>query len=77
MAEAKSDVDHRQLGVDLYNPTWKLLEQKNRTRDDDDEMLNATYASAYHWSRRRRGRPAERGAQPLADLARELRARPR
>jgi hypothetical protein len=45
------DVDHRQLGIDLYNRTWKLLEKRNRTRADDDEMLNTTHASAYHWSR--------------------------
>ena len=51
MAEATSDVDHRQLGVDLYNYTWTLLEKQDRTRDDDDELLNATHASAYHWSR--------------------------
>ena len=51
MADANSDVDHRQLGVDLYNYTWTLLEKENRTRDDDDEMLSATHASAYHWSR--------------------------
>ena len=50
MAEATSDVDHRQLGVDLYNYTWTLLEKHDRTRDDDDELLNATHASAYHWS---------------------------
>ena len=50
MADAKSDVDHRQLGVELYNYTWTLLEQEDRTRDDDDELLNATHASAYHWS---------------------------
>lgn len=50
MAEATSDVDHRQLGVDLYNYTWTLLEREDRTRDDDDAMLNATHASAYHWS---------------------------
>jgi hypothetical protein len=50
MAEATSDVDHRQLGVDLYNYTWTLLEKHDRTRDDDDELLSATHASAYHWS---------------------------
>ena len=50
MAEATSDVDHRQLGVDLYNNTWTLLEKEDRTRDDDDELLNMTHASAYHWS---------------------------
>lgn len=45
------EIDHRQLGVDLYNATWKLLEQESRTPADDDAMLNATHASAYHWSR--------------------------
>lgn len=50
MADATSEVDHRQLGVDLYNYTWTLLEKEDRTRDDDDEMLSATHASAYHWS---------------------------
>ena len=45
------ELDHRQLGVDLYNATWKLLEQESRAPADDDAMLNATHASAYHWSR--------------------------
>jgi hypothetical protein len=53
MAEPQtgSELDHRQLGVDLYNLTWTLLEQESRTPADDDELLNATHASAYHWSR--------------------------
>jgi hypothetical protein len=50
MAKATSDIDHRQLGVDLYNYTWTLLEKHDRTRDDDDELLSTTHASAYHWS---------------------------
>lgn len=45
------EIDHRQLGVDLYNATWKLLEQESRTAADDDAMLDTTHASAYHWSR--------------------------
>lgn len=49
--ETGSAVDHRQLGVELYNATWKLLEQETRTPADDDAMLDATHASAYHWSR--------------------------
>jgi hypothetical protein len=40
-------VDHRQLGVDLYNNTWRLIE----SRDDDELMVNEAHASAYHWSR--------------------------
>ena len=44
-------VDHRQLGVDLFNHTWSLLDKEGRTTVEDDELLNAAYASAYHWSR--------------------------
>lgn len=53
MAESRMGmgVDHRQLGADLYNHTWTLLEKENRTRADDDELLSAAHASAYHWSR--------------------------
>jgi len=45
------EIDHRQLGVDLYNATWKLLEKESRTLGEDDAMLDTTHASAYHWSR--------------------------
>jgi hypothetical protein len=34
-----------QLGVDLYNETWRLLD----SREDDDELLHQAHASAYHW----------------------------
>jgi DNA-binding transcriptional MerR regulator len=50
MAEPETiDVDHRQLGVDLFNYTWTFLEKESRTRDEEEEMLYATHASAYHW----------------------------
>ena len=42
---------HRQLGKELYNHTWSLIESSDRTPAEDDEMLFATHASAYHWSR--------------------------
>ena len=45
-----TDVDHRRLGVDLFNHTWTLLEKPDRTPAEDDELLHATHASAYHWS---------------------------
>jgi hypothetical protein len=41
-----ADVDHRSLGVALFNEVWRLME----TREDDERMLHATHASAYHWS---------------------------
>jgi hypothetical protein len=42
------DVDHRQLGVDLFNFVWTWLEQAGRTQDEDDLMA---HAAAYHWRR--------------------------
>ena len=45
-----SDLDHRRLGVDLYNATWELLEREHRSPEDDDAMLARAYASLHHWS---------------------------
>jgi DNA-binding transcriptional MerR regulator len=42
---------HRQLGKDLFNHTWTLIEKADRTPAETDEMLHATHASAFHWSR--------------------------
>jgi hypothetical protein len=39
-------MNHRQLGVDLFNEVWRLME----TREDDERMLHAAHASAYHWA---------------------------
>ena len=38
-------VDHRQLGVDLFNEVWRLMQ----SREDDDRMIHAAHASRYHW----------------------------
>jgi DNA-binding transcriptional MerR regulator len=61
MAEPKTtDIDHRQLGIDLFNSTWTFLEKEDRTRDEDDEMLYAAHASAYHWRHAEGARPENR-----------------
>jgi hypothetical protein len=39
-------MNHRQLGVDLFNEVWRLMD----SREDDERMLHAAHASAYHWS---------------------------
>jgi hypothetical protein len=38
-------IDHRQLGVDLFNDVWRLM----RSREDDDRMIHAAHASRFHW----------------------------
>ena len=39
----------RALAVGLFNYTWTLLENPNRTPAQDDEMIHAAHASRYHW----------------------------
>ena len=41
--------DHRQLAVDLFNHTWELLDNAERTQAEDDEMIHCAHASRYHW----------------------------
>ena len=39
----------RQLGVDLYNSSWALMERPDRTPEADDELVHHVHASMYHW----------------------------
>jgi DNA-binding transcriptional MerR regulator len=48
-AETLDREAHRQLGVDLFNKTWTLMEKEGRTSEEDDEMIHCAHASAYHW----------------------------
>ncbi len=52
--DALTDLDgatHRALGVALYNHVWTLLETADRTPAEVDEMIHASHASRFHWSR--------------------------
>jgi uncharacterized protein YndB with AHSA1/START domain len=42
---------HRSLGVDANMEVWDLLGRTDRTSDEDEAMVRAAYASAYHWAR--------------------------
>jgi DNA-binding transcriptional MerR regulator len=39
----------RQLGAELFNKTWTLMEKTDRTPEENDEMIHCAHASAYHW----------------------------
>jgi DNA-binding transcriptional MerR regulator len=41
----------RQLGVDLYNSTWSLIEKPDRTPAETDELIHRAHASRWHWAR--------------------------
>jgi DNA-binding transcriptional MerR regulator len=41
----------RQLGVDLYNSTWALIEKPDRSAAETDEMIHRAHTSRWHWAR--------------------------
>jgi hypothetical protein len=43
--------DERRIGIALFNATWTLLDQPERTRDEDDTLLHMAHASRHHWGR--------------------------
>jgi hypothetical protein len=40
---------HRKIAKQCFNKTWDYLEKKNRTPDDDRQMLTLAHTSTYHW----------------------------
>jgi DNA-binding transcriptional MerR regulator len=44
-----SVTDTALLAAQLFNQTWRLLEQEGRTRADDDRMIHTAHASRCHW----------------------------
>jgi hypothetical protein len=55
MAE-KKDFDlnkaHKHFSAGCFNETWGLLDKKDRTAEDDEQMVRLTLASHYHWTQR-------------------------
>jgi DNA-binding transcriptional MerR regulator len=50
--------DEKSLASQLFNETWRLMEQEERSRDDDDRMIHTAHASRYHWGQVRDASPA-------------------
>jgi tetratricopeptide (TPR) repeat protein len=44
-----SESPDRLLAAQLFNETWRLMEQEERTQADDDRMIHTAHASRYHW----------------------------
>lgn len=42
---------HKQLGIELNQEVWKLLDKKNFTPEEEFALINAAHASLYHWSK--------------------------
>ena len=44
-----SSDQHRQCAKALFNSVWALLEQPERTKDQDDLMIHRVHAMMLHW----------------------------
>lgn len=40
---------HHQMGVDCFNQSWDILLKENRSRADEDVLINLVHASLHHW----------------------------
>jgi DNA-binding transcriptional MerR regulator len=50
--DSLTDLDgamHRRIGIALFNHVWTLLEKRDRTDAEVDEMIHAAHASRFHW----------------------------
>lgn len=44
-----TDEVHREIGVNRFNATWDLIDKKDRSPDDDVELLLSAMTSRWHW----------------------------
>ncbi|MGZ9159225.1 MAG: hypothetical protein ACXW36_10220 [Nitrospira sp.] len=43
---------HRYFSTECFNRAWDLIEKEDRTPEDEEQMLNLSMASLYHWTQR-------------------------
>jgi len=48
MTEEKKKM-HKKLAVDCFNKTWDFIDKKERTEDEEREMIHTAHASLFHW----------------------------
>ena len=48
MSKAEKEF-HRKTAATCFNRAWDLLVMKNRSQEDDQQMLYLAHASRYHW----------------------------
>jgi len=58
---------HKHFAVSIFNHCWELIDKgADRTEEEDEEMLLAAQASAYHWLKLKGHVPDERWIQAPA-----------
>jgi len=41
--------EHKKLGIKFFNKTWDYIDKKDRSSDEDLEMIHYVHASRLHW----------------------------
>ncbi len=41
--------EHKKMAVSLFNKVWDLMENPDRTEDENLEMIHMVHTSRYHW----------------------------
>ena len=67
---------HRRQGIDAFNSVWELLDGREYTPSEVDELLSRAYASFYHWQRATGREPKNDARGSWLLLALPRRARP-
>jgi hypothetical protein len=42
---------HEKVAKETFNLVWDLLDKKDRTKDDELQMIHAAHASRFHWGK--------------------------
>ena len=40
---------HKEFAANCFNKTWDLIDKKDRSKEEDREMVHTAHASLYHW----------------------------
>jgi len=43
---------HKYFSAACFNKAWELVEKEDRTQEEDEEMIQLSLASTWHWSQR-------------------------
>jgi tetratricopeptide (TPR) repeat protein len=49
MSQTERDF-HRKVAGECFNKAWDLLDKKDKSADEERQMLHLAHASRYHWS---------------------------
>ncbi|WHY33637.1 hypothetical protein QNH44_21920 [Cytobacillus firmus] len=41
--------EHKKMAISLFNKVWDLMENPDRTEDENLEMIHMVHTSHYHW----------------------------